>query len=80
MASHTSPGVDGLNREPMDTECRGVWWYTRHLPGKHRAWHLVSYVGSEDPYKTFATPGQAGLPAEFKHINKRRKRNLQGFP
>ena len=26
------------------------------------------------------TPGQAGLPAEFKHINKRRKRNLQGFP
>ncbi|KAG2666923.1 hypothetical protein I3760_15G088000 [Carya illinoinensis] len=22
----------------------------------------------------------AGLPAEFKHINKRRKRNLQGFP
>ena len=25
-------------------------------------------------------PGQAGLPAEFKHINKRRKRNLQGFP
>lgn len=27
-----------------------------------------------------ATPGQAGLPAEFKHINKRRKRNLQGFP
>ena len=26
------------------------------------------------------TPGQAGLPAEFKHINKRRRRNLQGFP
>lgn len=22
-----------------------------------------------------ATPGQSGLPAEFKHINKRRKRN-----
>ena len=27
-----------------------------------------------------ATPGQAGSPAEFKHINKRRKRNLPGFP
>jgi len=27
-----------------------------------------------------ATPGQAGLPTEFKRINKRRKRNLQGFP
>lgn len=27
-----------------------------------------------------ATPGQAGPPAEFKHINKRRKRNIHGFP
>lgn len=25
--------------------------------------------------RSYATPGQAGLPAEFKHINKRRKRN-----
>lgn len=43
-------------------------------------------AGSSDPEvfaestKTVATPGQAGLPAEFKHINKRRRRNLQGFP
>ncbi|CAA0826999.1 Unknown protein [Striga hermonthica] len=29
---------------------------------------------------SYATPGQAGPPAEFKHINKRRKRNLRGFP
>lgn len=36
-------------------------------------------VSSRDDAST-ATPGQAGLPAEFKHINKRRKRNLQGFP
>ncbi|PKA61734.1 hypothetical protein AXF42_Ash008564 [Apostasia shenzhenica] len=27
-----------------------------------------------------ATSGQAGAPAEFKHINKRRRRNLRGFP
>lgn len=27
-----------------------------------------------------ATPGWARPPAEFKHINKRRKRNLRGFP
>ena len=27
-----------------------------------------------------ATPSQARLPAEFKHINKRRRRNLQEFP
>ena len=26
------------------------------------------------------TSNQVGLPAELKHINKRRKRNLQGFP
>lgn len=50
----------------------------------------VSLLVSEDLVKypnapcydgaSTATPGQAGLPAEFKHINKRRKRNLQGFP
>lgn len=33
-----------------------------------------------DAVLTDATPGQAGPPAEFKHINKRRKRNLRGFP
>lgn len=33
-----------------------------------------------DAVHSDATPGQAGLPAEFKHINKRRKRNLRGFP
>lgn len=27
-----------------------------------------------------ATPGWARPPAEFKHINKRRRRNLRGFP
>jgi len=32
------------------------------------------------PVPSIATPGQAGPPAEFKHINKRRKRNLPGFP
>ena len=47
---------------------------------------IVSSKELEDPealHNLFAltvTPGQAGLPAEFKHINKRRKRNLQGFP
>jgi hypothetical protein len=31
-------------------------------------------------HRVAATPGQAGAPAEFKHINKRRRRNLRGFP
>src|SRR6185312_7130138 len=43
-------------------------------------------LGLEDPFKTIAlsawtaTLGQTGSPAEFKHINKQRRRNLQGFP
>ena len=38
----------------------------------------ASYVPSDPratPIAHDATSGQAGLPAEFKHINKRRKRN-----
>ena len=51
-----------------------------------RACCSLSLAGSSTPeYRqvlgtSTATPGQAGSPAEFKHINKRRKRNLQGFP
>jgi hypothetical protein len=41
--------------------------------------HQRPFVSFSDGAST-ATPGQTGLPAEFKHINKRRKRNLQGFP
>lgn len=59
---------------------------------EHRVVALAAHGSSKDPEEdrvtlewrrnllTVATPGQAGLPAEFKHINKRRKRNLQGFP
>jgi len=42
-------------------------------------------LGLEDPFKTVAPrcsnrdPGQTGSPAEFEHINKRRRRNLQGL-
>lgn len=80
MASHASPGVDGLNKEPRVMRCRGDWWYTRPFAYKtsRRASRIL--CGIIGPLQTFATPGQAGLPAEFKHINKRRKRNLQGFP
>lgn len=51
------------------------------------SWRIASFVraSSLTPLElerapSTATPCQAGLPAEFKHINKRRKRNLQGFP
>jgi hypothetical protein len=41
---------------------------------------LRTHVQPKRTVARTATPGQAGLPAEFKHINKRRRRNLQGFP
>lgn len=35
MASHASPGVDGLNKEPPVTKCRGNWWNTRPSLGRN---------------------------------------------
>ena len=39
---------------------------------------LLNIIPKDDALD--AIPSQARLPVEFKHINKRRKRNLQGFP
>lgn len=63
------------------------WWFLKR-PSSPVVRMFCFGAGSRDPYAPFvprdgastATPVQAGLPAEFKHINKRRKRNLQGFP
>ena len=43
---------------------------------------LVSGTACQSTNQTFptSTSDQARLPAEFKHINKRRKRNQKGFP
>ena len=47
-------------------------------------WHYVSTSAiRSNPLKeqsVLSTSDQARLPAEFKHINKRRKRNQMGFP
>jgi hypothetical protein len=65
----------------MDARTSGGFKNPRSLFCVSRKEKLYEYpnVLSYDDAST-ATPGQAGLPAEFKHINKRRKRNLQGFP
>lgn len=59
------------------------WWMT-HVVLKVVACTDFSDIGPLDPWIALnactVTPGQSGIPAEFKHINKRRKRNLQGFP
>jgi len=73
----------------------GEWWTEARTPRaragrrgprpqRHRALRNPTgraspSPGTGEPPRT-ATPGQAGPPAEFKHINKRRRRNLRGFP
>ena len=39
-----------------------------------------SWIRSLTPFPMLSTSDQARRPAEFKHINKRRKRNQQRFP
>ena len=71
----------GLNASPRRRTSRQVVVVTQL--SKCRG-HTPSRVWPPGPFSRLgaptATPGQAGLPAEFKHINKRRKRNLRGFP
>ena len=74
-----APGrAAGPNADPAAAGRRDDRWSrpyaSRRAPSGHRR------PRSTPSETTVATPDQAGLPAEFKHINKRRKRNLQGFP
>jgi hypothetical protein len=71
-------------RLPAYRAGHSTWWSTKSCHGV-----VPRCVASDTALTTLetaalvartATPGQAGLPAEFKHINKRRRRNLQGFP
>jgi hypothetical protein len=59
------------------------WWMT-HVVLEVVTCINFSGIGPLDPWITLnactMTLGQSGLPAQFKYINKRRKRNLQGFP
>lgn len=59
------------------------WFSSDSLPRRVRSPARRTVTRPESPLSRglkYATPGQAGLPAEFKHINKRRRRNLLGFP
>ena len=72
----------GLNADPVAANGRDEWWCTRlRIASRPRVPRELNPQNRRAPaFRTVATPDQAGLPAEFKHINKRRKRNLQGFP
>ncbi len=68
----------------------GGWWTLMRScrrdagPQRRRAPAAPIVRGAPAPGRDaaprIATPGQAGPPAELKHINKRRRRNLRGFP
>jgi hypothetical protein len=47
------------------------------VPGTRSSFSLA---GGEPPFLLRLTSDQVGIPAELKHINKRRKRNQQGLP
>ena len=78
----------GLSVRPSYVAGSGEWWAAAHVaPSPVPTQGLVRPPNEEQAAAAPAarrlrtdTPGQAGLPAEFKHINKRRRRNLQGFP
>jgi len=81
-------GAVGPSERPPYVAGSGEWWATAHVaPSPVRTQGLVRPPNEEHAVAACVvrhlrtdTPGQAGLPAEFKHINKRRRRNLQGFP
>src|SRR3954470_4120443 len=69
---------------PVYRAGHSAWWasslYQRSASDAQPALWPQNDPANEAHVASTATPGQAGLPAEFKHINKRRRRNLQGFP
>ena len=81
MASRAPRRAVGINTKSSATHATTIGGYETSVARRVRSSRIEGskkLPGSGSAFN--ATPGQAGLPAEFKHINKRRKRNLQGFP
>ena len=82
LASREPRLAVGPNARSLLRASRRWWLSNNSVPRRERPRRAVSErpLRAASRRASNATPGQAGLPAEFKHINKRRKRNLQGFP
>ena len=81
MASRAPRRAVGINTKSSATHATTIGGCETSVARRVRSSRIEGskkMLGSGSAFN--ATPGQAGLPAEFKHINKRRKRNLQGFP
>lgn len=85
LALRAASGAVGPSVRLSDGVGSGEWWASAHVGSPP----CVGGGPFFDPQMRrmscrgilrIDTPGQAGLPAEFKHINKRRRRNLRGFP
>ena len=82
LASREPRLAAGPNARSAPRASRRWWLSNNSAPRRERPRRAVSErpLRAASRRASNATPGQAGLPAEFKHINKRRRRNLQGFP
>ncbi|CAL9019688.1 unnamed protein product [Prunus brigantina] len=81
MASRAPRRAVGINAKSSATHATTIGGCETSVARRVRSSRIEGskkLLGSGSAFN--ATPGRAGLPAEFKHINKRRKRNLQGFP
>ena len=81
MASRAPRRAVGINAKSSATHATTIGGCKTSVARRVRSSRIEGskkLLGSGSAFN--ATPGQAGLPAEFKHINKRRKINLQGFP
>ena len=87
------PSALGSEEHASDAAEHGGWWM-RLRCGRRESVRLLGIWGCpslpaprKDPWPSgqggapwIATSGQVWSPAELKHINKRRRRNLRGFP
>ncbi|PWY62893.1 hypothetical protein BO70DRAFT_404733, partial [Aspergillus heteromorphus CBS 117.55] len=74
VGSSSPPGGDGPERQRRHrVRSSSVWGFVTRSVGP---------AGACRPLQPFSrlTSDQVGIPAELKHINKRRKRNQQGLP
>ncbi|KAJ4699458.1 hypothetical protein OWV82_026627 [Melia azedarach] len=76
VGRNSSPSATGPRRSVVRTSLSS----SRSRAPRLRARDSRTLVHAPPGDARFATQVSAGLPAEFKQINKRRKRNLPGFP
>ncbi|CAL9019686.1 unnamed protein product [Prunus brigantina] len=81
MASRAPRRAVGINAKSSATHATTIGGCETSVARRVRSSRIEGskkLLGSGSAFN--ATPGRAGLPAEFKHINKRRKKKLTRIP